>query len=116
MKDAARRLVDQTVQQLLKAGFTAEPIHKIGDPAEEIMKSSCQTAYGYDRDGRQRSERHRSDSAWKRIDAGGAVCGLPRARGSIMEDRRGAHRMSAFTEGLEKAGDTLRYGPRIIVF
>ena len=38
MKDAARRLVDQTVQQLLKAGFTAEPIHKIGDPAEEIMK------------------------------------------------------------------------------
>ena len=42
----------------------------------------------------------------ERIDAGGAVCGLPRARGSIMEDRRGAHRMSAFTEGLEKAGDT----------
>ena len=38
MKDAACRLVNQTVQQLLKAGFTAEPIYKIGDPAEEIMK------------------------------------------------------------------------------
>ena len=38
IRDAARRLVNQTVQQLLKAGFTAEPIYKIGDPAEEIMK------------------------------------------------------------------------------
>jgi nucleotide-binding universal stress UspA family protein len=38
VKDAARRLVNQTVQQLLTAGFTAEPIYKIGDPAEEIMK------------------------------------------------------------------------------
>jgi nucleotide-binding universal stress UspA family protein len=26
------------VQQLINAGFTAEPIYKIGDPAEEIMK------------------------------------------------------------------------------
>lgn len=38
IRDAARRLVNQTVRQLLKAGFTAEPIYKIGDPAEEIMK------------------------------------------------------------------------------
>ena len=38
LKDAARRLVNQTVQQLIKAGFTAEPISQIGDPAEEIMK------------------------------------------------------------------------------
>ena len=38
IRDAARRLVNQTVQHLLKAGFTAEPICKIGDPAEEIMK------------------------------------------------------------------------------
>ena len=38
MKNAARRLVNGTVEQLLKAGFTAEPIYKIGDPAEEIMK------------------------------------------------------------------------------
>lgn len=38
MKDAARRLVNQAVQQLIKVGFTAEPICQIGDPAEEIMK------------------------------------------------------------------------------
>ena len=38
IRDVARRLVNHTVQQLLKAGFTAEPIYKIGDPAEEIMK------------------------------------------------------------------------------
>ena len=38
VRDAGRRLVDQTVQQLLEAGFTAEPICKIGDPAEEITK------------------------------------------------------------------------------
>lgn len=37
VKDTARRLVDQTVQQLIKAGFTAEPVCKVGDPAEEIM-------------------------------------------------------------------------------
>jgi len=37
VKDTARRLVNQTVQQLIKAGFTAEPVHKVGDPAEEIM-------------------------------------------------------------------------------
>jgi nucleotide-binding universal stress UspA family protein len=41
VKDTARRLVDQTVQQLIKAGFTAEPIHKIGDPAEEIMNMAA---------------------------------------------------------------------------
>ena len=38
VKDAGLRLVNQAVQQLLKAGFTAEPIYKIGDPAEEIIK------------------------------------------------------------------------------
>jgi len=38
VKAAARRLVNDTVQQLINAGFTAEPIYKIGDPAEEIMK------------------------------------------------------------------------------
>jgi nucleotide-binding universal stress UspA family protein len=37
VKDTARRLVNQTVQQLIKAGFTAEPMCKVGDPAEEIM-------------------------------------------------------------------------------
>jgi len=38
VKEAARRLLDQTVQQLIKARFTAEPVCKIGGPAEEIMK------------------------------------------------------------------------------
>ena len=37
-KDAARRLVKQNAQQLIQAGFTAEPFCKIGHPAEEIMK------------------------------------------------------------------------------
>jgi nucleotide-binding universal stress UspA family protein len=37
-KDIARRLVNQHAQQLIQAGFTAEPICKSGDPAEEIMK------------------------------------------------------------------------------
>jgi nucleotide-binding universal stress UspA family protein len=37
VKEAARRLVNQTVEQLIKAGFTAEPVRKVGDPAEEIM-------------------------------------------------------------------------------
>lgn len=38
MKDGARRLVKQSAEQLIKAGFTAEPICKIGDPAEEILR------------------------------------------------------------------------------
>jgi nucleotide-binding universal stress UspA family protein len=37
-KDVGHRLVKHSAQQLIKAGFTAEPICKIGDPAEEIMK------------------------------------------------------------------------------
>ena len=42
VKDAANKLVDQIVQQLTKAGFRAQPVLKIGDPAEEIMKVSAQ--------------------------------------------------------------------------
>jgi nucleotide-binding universal stress UspA family protein len=42
VKDAANKLVDQIVQQLTKAGFMAQPVLKIGDPAEEIMKVSSQ--------------------------------------------------------------------------
>jgi nucleotide-binding universal stress UspA family protein len=37
-KDVSRRLVKQCAQHLIQAGFTAEPICKSGDPAEEIMK------------------------------------------------------------------------------
>ena len=38
LKEAGRRLVDQSVQKLVKAGFTAEPVCQLGKPAEEIMK------------------------------------------------------------------------------
>ena len=38
VKHVARRLVEQSAQQLIKAGFTAEPVCQLGNPAEEIMK------------------------------------------------------------------------------
>ncbi len=38
LKEAGRRLVEQSVQKLVKAGFTAEPMCQLGKPAEEIMK------------------------------------------------------------------------------
>jgi len=38
VKDAAYRLVEQCAEELIKAGFTADPICKTGNPAEEIMK------------------------------------------------------------------------------
>jgi len=37
-KDVGRRLVKQCAQHLIQVGFTAEPICKIGEPAEIIMK------------------------------------------------------------------------------
>ena len=37
-KDSVRRLITNSAQQLIKAGFTADPILKTGNPAEEIMK------------------------------------------------------------------------------
>jgi len=37
VKDAGLRLVRQSAQQLIQAGFTAEPVCKVGDPAEEII-------------------------------------------------------------------------------
>jgi nucleotide-binding universal stress UspA family protein len=38
VKDVARKLIDQSAQRLIKAGFTAEPIVLNGNPAEEIIK------------------------------------------------------------------------------
>ncbi|MGH7184141.1 MAG: universal stress protein [Nitrospiraceae bacterium] len=32
------KLIDQSVQKLIEAGFTAEPVYQLGNPAEEIMK------------------------------------------------------------------------------
>jgi nucleotide-binding universal stress UspA family protein len=38
VKEAGRKLVDQSVQKLVKAGFTAEPVCQLGKPAEVIME------------------------------------------------------------------------------
>jgi nucleotide-binding universal stress UspA family protein len=37
VKEAGRRLVDQSIQKLVKAGFTAEPVCQLGNPSQEIM-------------------------------------------------------------------------------
>ena len=38
LKETGRRLVEQSVQKLIQAGFTAEAVCQLGKPAEEIMK------------------------------------------------------------------------------
>jgi nucleotide-binding universal stress UspA family protein len=38
LKEAGRRMVEQSVRKLVKAGFTAEAVCQLGKPAEEIMK------------------------------------------------------------------------------
>jgi nucleotide-binding universal stress UspA family protein len=40
LKEAGKKLLEQSVQRLIKAGFTAEPLCYLGNPAEEIMKAS----------------------------------------------------------------------------
>jgi nucleotide-binding universal stress UspA family protein len=40
LKEANLKLIDQSVQKLIKAGFTAEPVYQFGNPAEEIMKAA----------------------------------------------------------------------------
>jgi nucleotide-binding universal stress UspA family protein len=42
LKKASKTLLDQSVQKLIKAGFTAEPLCYLGNPAEEIMKAASQ--------------------------------------------------------------------------
>jgi nucleotide-binding universal stress UspA family protein len=37
-KEIGRRLVEQSAQTLIEAGFTAEPLCRLGNPAEQIMK------------------------------------------------------------------------------
>jgi nucleotide-binding universal stress UspA family protein len=39
---ANKKLLEQSVQKLTKAGFTAEPLCYLGNPAEEIMKAASQ--------------------------------------------------------------------------
>jgi nucleotide-binding universal stress UspA family protein len=38
LKEVGQKLVEQSVQRLVEAGFTAEPVRPLGRPAEEIMK------------------------------------------------------------------------------
>ena len=38
LKEAGLRLLEQSAQKLIKAGFTAEPVCELGRPAEEIIK------------------------------------------------------------------------------
>jgi nucleotide-binding universal stress UspA family protein len=38
MKDEAGKLLEQDMRKLIEAGFSAEPLCQIGNPAEEIMK------------------------------------------------------------------------------
>jgi nucleotide-binding universal stress UspA family protein len=38
LKEAGHKLIERSVRKLVKAGFTAEPVCRLGRPAEEIMK------------------------------------------------------------------------------
>jgi nucleotide-binding universal stress UspA family protein len=38
VKETSHRLVEQSAQKLIEAGFTAEPLCQLGNPAEKIMK------------------------------------------------------------------------------
>ena len=42
LKEASKKLLEQSVQKLIKAGFAAEPLCYLGNPAEEIMKAASQ--------------------------------------------------------------------------
>jgi nucleotide-binding universal stress UspA family protein len=42
LKEAGSKLVTQNVQELIEAGFTAEPLRPLGKPAEEIMKAASE--------------------------------------------------------------------------
>ena len=41
-KETGRRLVEQSAQTLIDAGFTAEPLCRLGNPAEKIIKVASQ--------------------------------------------------------------------------
>jgi len=40
LKEANHKLIEQSVRKLIKAGFTAEPVYQLGNPAEKIMKGA----------------------------------------------------------------------------
>ena len=40
LKEANLKFIDESVRKLIKAGFTAEPVYQLGNPAEEIMNAA----------------------------------------------------------------------------
>ena len=84
MKDVIRKLIGQALQKLTKTVFTAEPVYKLGDPAEEIISVASKHRADFIV-GSQRSRHDRLDSPRERIDAGGAVCGLASVCGPITD-------------------------------
>lgn len=40
LKEATLTFIDQSVRKLIKAGFTAEPVYQLGNPAEEILTAA----------------------------------------------------------------------------
>jgi nucleotide-binding universal stress UspA family protein len=42
VKETGRKLVEQSAQKLIEAGFTAEAFCRLGNPAEKIMKVASQ--------------------------------------------------------------------------
>ena len=38
LKEAGHKVIEQSVQKLIQAGFTAEPVYQLGNRAEKIMK------------------------------------------------------------------------------
>ena len=52
LKKASKTLLEQSVKKLIKAGFTAETLCDLGNPAEEIMKAASRQRAS-DRDGAQ---------------------------------------------------------------
>ena len=40
IEEANRKVIEQSVQKLIKAGFTAESVYQLGKPSEEIMKAA----------------------------------------------------------------------------
>ena len=40
LKEANLEVIDQNMRKLIKAGFTAEPLYQLGNPAEEILKAA----------------------------------------------------------------------------
>jgi hypothetical protein len=84
VKDVAHKLIGQALQKLTKTVFTAEPVYKLGDPAEKIMSVASKRRADFIV-GSQRSGYDRPDSPRERIDADAAVCGLSCVCGSITD-------------------------------